>query len=56
MIYAEVAGDVIDGQTCANCGQPEVVTGIMLTREHDGTVVPEVAQKCRGCGQIGCDA
>ena len=56
MIHVEVAGEMVDGVRCANCGQADVLTGIMLAREADGTVVPEVAQKCRGCGQIGCDA
>ena len=54
MLHIEVAGDLVDGTRCANCGAPEVVTGIMLTRTGD-TVVPEVAQRCDGCGQEGCD-
>lgn len=56
MMHVEVAGSTVDGVRCVNCGTGEVVTAVMLTRELDGTVVPEVAQKCRGCGQIGCDA
>lgn len=51
-----MAGELIDGCRCVNCGQDTVRVGIMLTRTPTGIAIPEVVQKCWTCGQIGCDA
>lgn len=54
MLEVEIAGETVEGLRCANCKQAEVTAGIMLTYER-GVAIPQVAQKCRSCGQIGCD-